>query len=96
MPAICDLWFKGHTSENELYGTLKCFLQQNASVVATAKAMFTHRNTIQYRMKKIFELLNCTPEDSYAMEYCRISVRVIELYEKKYGAQSLIEELHFR
>ena len=96
MPAICDLWFKGHTSENELYDTLKCFLQQNASVVATAKAMFTHRNTIQYRMKKIFELLNCTPEDSYAMEYCRISVRVIELYEKKYGAQSLIEELHFR
>ena len=96
MPAIYDLWFKGHTSDNELYDTLKCFLQQNASVVATAKAMFTHRNTIQYRMKKIFELLNCTPENSYAMEYCRISVRVIELYEKKYGAQSLIEELHFR
>ena len=96
MPAVYDLWFKERTSDNELYGTLKCFLQQNASVVATAKAMFAHRNTIQYRMKKIFDLLECDLEDSYAREYCSISIRIIELYEKKYGEQYIIEELHLR
>lgn len=96
MPAVYDLWYKERTSDNELYGTLKCFLQQNASVVATAKAMFAHRNTIQYRMKKIFDLLECDLEDSYAREYCRISIRIIELYEKKYGEQYIIEELHLR
>lgn len=96
MPAVYDLWFKDRTSDSELYETLKCFLQQNASVVATAKAMFAHRNTIQYRMKKIFDLLECDLEDSYAREYCGISIRIMELYEKKYGEQYIIEELHLR
>ncbi|MDF2942441.1 MAG: transcriptional regulator, PucR family [Herbinix sp.] len=39
--------------------TLKCYLYSNASVQEVAKETFVHRNTINYKMKKIKEILQC-------------------------------------
>lgn len=39
--------------------TLRRYLEQNGSVQAVAKDMFVHRNTINYKLKKIKEILNC-------------------------------------
>lgn len=37
--------------------TLENYLQYNGSIQAIAQAMFTHRNTVNYRIHKIYELL---------------------------------------
>jgi len=39
--------------------TLKLYLDNNASVQEVAKAMYVHRNTINYKIKKIKEILQC-------------------------------------
>ncbi|MEE1056844.1 MAG: PucR family transcriptional regulator ligand-binding domain-containing protein [Acutalibacteraceae bacterium] len=39
--------------------TLRCYLMNNSSVQEVAKQTFVHRNTINYKIKKIKEILNC-------------------------------------
>jgi len=39
--------------------TLKCYLDHNASVQEVASETFVHRNTINYKIKKIKEILAC-------------------------------------
>lgn len=39
--------------------TLKAYLQSNASVQEVAQVTFVHRNTINYKIKKIKEILGC-------------------------------------
>ena len=43
--------------------TLENYLSHGCNAKRTAEAMFVHRNTLNYRMKKISELLNCEFED---------------------------------
>ena len=43
--------------------TLENYLEYNCNAKRTAEAMFIHRNTLNYRLKKIGELLNCDFED---------------------------------
>lgn len=47
--------------------TLENYLANNCSAKKTAEAMFIHRNTLNYRLKKIRELLDCNFED---MDQC--------------------------
>ena len=46
---------KHHT---DLTNTLECYLKNNGSIQQISKEMFTHRNTVNYRVSKIKELLN--------------------------------------
>ncbi|MHB8063181.1 MAG: PucR family transcriptional regulator [Ruminiclostridium sp.] len=39
--------------------TLKCYLDNNTSVQEVAKVNYVHRNTINYKIKKIKEILQC-------------------------------------
>ena len=43
--------------------TLENYLAHNCNAKKTAETMFLHRNTMNYRLKKISELLNCDFED---------------------------------
>jgi hypothetical protein len=45
-------------SQSSLTATLRLYLEHDGSIQAVADASFTHRNTINYRMKKIRQLLN--------------------------------------
>lgn len=45
--------------QTDFLETLKCYLENNASVQEVAKATFMHRNTINYKIKKIKEILGC-------------------------------------
>ena len=47
----------------DLANTLKLYLLNNSSVQAVADATFTHRNTINYRIKKIKSILNVDIDD---------------------------------
>jgi DNA-binding PucR family transcriptional regulator len=44
--------------QSSLTATLRLYLEHDGSIQAVADASFTHRNTINYRMKKIRQLLN--------------------------------------
>lgn len=44
-------------SQSNLIDTLRLYLEHDGSIQAVAVATFTHRNTINYRMKKIRQLL---------------------------------------
>ncbi|MCQ2496273.1 MAG: PucR family transcriptional regulator ligand-binding domain-containing protein [Lachnospiraceae bacterium] len=45
-------------NNSDLCGTLRCYLHNNGSVKETADELFVHRNTINYKLNKIEELLN--------------------------------------
>jgi len=45
--------------QTDYLSTLKCYLENNASVQETAKVTYVHRNTINYKIKKIKEILQC-------------------------------------
>ncbi|WP_018701876.1 helix-turn-helix domain-containing protein [Anaeromusa acidaminophila] len=38
---------------------MRCYLEQDGSVQAVAKLTYVHRNTINYKLKKIRELTGC-------------------------------------
>ena len=48
----------------QLFDTLKVYYRCNESILDTASTMFTHRNTINYRLKKIRSLLPQNMDDS--------------------------------
>ena len=79
MPAVEDLWELYLNNGDEMFYTLKCFLDNERSVAKTSTRLYTHRNTILYRIKKIEEFLRLDLNDLYTRDYCRLSIRVLEL-----------------
>jgi len=43
--------------------TLKTYLDEQCSIVRTARALHLHRNAVSYRLQRIFELLDVDPTD---------------------------------
>lgn len=84
MPVVYRLWKMQETNGAEQFQTLKAFLENERSISKTSEAMFTHRNTIIYRLKRISEFLDCDLDNPYIREYCRLSIQVLELYNKKH------------
>lgn len=48
-----------HKNQTDYVFTLKSYLDNNKSVQEVAKETFVHRNTINYKINKIKEILNC-------------------------------------
>lgn len=59
---------------------LKSYLANERSLVKTAEALFVHRNTLVYRIRKLLEVLENSPEEEYTRDYMKLSVRILELY----------------
>ncbi|MGI8457186.1 MAG: PucR family transcriptional regulator [Propionibacteriaceae bacterium] len=65
-----DLYEPLAASGGGLLETLVTFLDQGASVEATARALFVHANTVRYRLRRIHEVTGYSPtdaRDSYAL-----------------------------
>ncbi len=86
-PSVRELWEMKKENNQEMFDTLKSYLDNERSVTKTSAALFTHRNTILYRIKKIQELLEEDLDSPYVRGYIRLSIRILELYEKTSGAQ---------
>jgi hypothetical protein len=83
LPMVTELWKQHRENGDELFETLKIYLENNCSISRTSTEMYTHRNTILYRINKIKEMIGYDLEDAYCRDYCRLSIRALELYEKK-------------
>ena len=53
-------------NETALQETLLAYYKNGFSMVDTAKALGLHRNSLRYRMQKIWELLELAPDDYMA------------------------------
>lgn len=51
-------------NNTQLTETLYLYLQNNCNLLHTADVMYTHRNTIKYRLSRIQEILHCNLEDA--------------------------------
>ncbi len=51
--------------DHELYLTIKIFLENNLNASLTAKKLYIHRNTLQYRMDKFVEKTDIQLKDFY-------------------------------
>ncbi len=69
----------------EWIALLRCFLNNECSLVNTAKALFVHRNTLVYRLNKLSELMCYDWHNDYDRDYMKQSIRLLDLYRKKYG-----------
>ena len=59
--------------------TLRCYLENDSSIAEVAKISFVHRNTVNYKIKKIKEILNCelTQKDKLMLTLAFMTERII-------------------
>lgn len=69
----------------DLAPTLHAYLESRCSISKTAEKMFVHRNTIHYRIRKCYELLECELEDGDDFFSCIFSLRILEYANKRMG-----------
>ncbi len=81
-PPIRHLYQLKKERGDELYDTLKCYLDCERSVSKASSALYTHRNTVMYRIRKIQETLKSSLDDVYTRDYVRLSMRLLELYDR--------------
>ena len=69
--------------------TLVQYLDHERSIARTSQAMFLHKNTGAYRIKKLEGLLGDHLDDPKVRRYCQISLMVLELFERTAGPDAL-------
>lgn len=69
--------------------TLMVYLQNERSLIRAAKELFVHRNTLVYRLNKIFELLESNLDDAYTRDYMMLSSRILKIYRQTDKLQML-------
>lgn len=73
MPAVLKLWQDAQKGD-EMFRTLKCFLDHERSIALTSAELFLHRNTTVYRIKKIQESMGIDLNDTPTRLYCHLSM----------------------
>ena len=82
-PDIIMLWKRKWEHNDSMFQTMKEYLNNDRSLVATAQALFIHRNTLVYRLKKMEETIHSDTGDLYTRDYMKLSIRVLELIERQ-------------
>ncbi len=82
-PAVVAMWKDKNASGNELFYTLKSYLDCACSVSKTSAAIYTHRNTIIYRIRKIEGFFKASINATYVRDYCLFSIYFLEHYQRK-------------
>jgi DNA-binding PucR family transcriptional regulator len=75
--------------KSDLFHTLYIFLSNERNVVATAKCLFIHRNSLLYRLQRIERLISADLEDVNVRMYLLLSYH-IEM--QKQPKRSALEE----
>ena len=81
-PDVVRLWAEKDEKGGRME-ILKSYLENERSLVNTANALFIHRNTLVYRLRKITEELEGNLDEEYTRDYMKLSIRVLELYMKE-------------
>ena len=79
-PVVTTLWHKARNGNSDLYDTLREYIDCERSLSRTAAALFTHRNTVLYRIRKCQDMLGNDLDSAEKRLYIRISMQTLELY----------------
>ena len=79
-PVVISLWHKARDGNSDLYDTLKAYIDCERSLSQTAAALFTHRNTVLYRIRKCQDMLSGDLDSAEKRLYIRLSMQALELY----------------
>ena len=88
-PAINALREHDRTHAVQLLPTLSAFLKNDRDVLATAAALYVHRNTLAYRIRRIFELCPLDLDDFNVRHRLLESILVVENYD---GISACLED----
>lgn len=83
-PDVAVLWKKKIDEKDQLFDTLKAYLNNERSQSKTSGKLYIHRNTLIYRLRKLEEYLHCDMDEVYNRDYMKLSIRMLELFERKY------------
>ena len=86
-PDVLNLWLRKQKYQDTKYDTFRCYLENDRSLIRAATKLFIHRNTLVYHLKRIHELVKYNPEDTYTLDYMKISMRVLNMLERAGGAE---------
>ena len=75
-PALTSLKKYDEKHRTSLYGTLYEYLRLDRNVVATAKHLFIHRNSMIYRLQRLENLLNLNLDDINVRMYLMLSYHI--------------------
>jgi DNA-binding PucR family transcriptional regulator len=75
-PALTALKKYDEKHRTSLYGTLYEYLRLDRNVVATAKHLFIHRNSMIYRLQRLENLLNLNLNDINVRMYLMLSYHI--------------------
>jgi sugar diacid utilization regulator len=70
---------KESTSDVNYWETLQVYIQNGMNAVQTAKDMYLHRSTVQYRLSKISKILEADLNDTRQLQYLIYSMNLMEL-----------------
>ena len=76
-PLIRKLWNDWETNGDEVFHTLLSYLDNERSVSKTSAALFTHRNTVMYRIRKIQDIYPVDLNDPETRYYLRLSMEIL-------------------
>ncbi|SCZ06239.1 PucR family transcriptional regulator [Alkaliphilus peptidifermentans] len=77
-PAVIKLKNYDKKNNTAYYETLSSYLYNNQNMQNTAKYLFIHRNTLNYRMRKIKELVNFDLSDSEVIFQIHLSYKIMD------------------
>jgi hypothetical protein len=70
--------FELFTGDPEMYSTIKVFLENNLNASMTAKKLYIHRNTLQYRLEKFTEKTGIGLKDFYGAFTVFLACQLVE------------------
>lgn len=91
-PDVRRLWEREQQEGDGLFDIFAAYLKYERSILKTSQALYIHRNTLLYRIKKIRKLLEYDLEEDDARHYMQLSVMVVELYRRKQGVGGVWKE----
>ncbi|RYM02744.1 PucR family transcriptional regulator [Sporolactobacillus sp. THM7-7] len=67
-----------------LIATMMCYFKNNGNVKRTAEQMYTHYNTILYRLERIKEILNVRLDDEKDSLQIQIALKLFQMNKEKF------------
>ena len=68
----------------DLVGTLKCYLECGRNVKRVSEVMFTHYNTVIYRLQRIREIAGIDLDDADTMLNMHIAIKILEVLDSEH------------
>jgi len=78
---VLNLYEFDKNNGTEYYRTLYEYLKKDKNVIATAEALFIHRNTVNYRLEKIKELLGIRLRETEETIHILMTYKMMEILE---------------